>query len=444
MKEQYKSILKNIIFYSVIFLTFLIWNLWIVPVNLDEVWNYGFAHNIFNGLIPYKDFNMVITPLYPILMALPFYIFGSSMLVFHIFNSLMLTILMFFLYKLIGKKALFFMLILFIPLPVSFPSYNLFLFFLFVLLIYCEKNGVNDFIIGILLACVCLTKQSVGVCMLLPSLYYLKDKKKLLKRFGGFLIPCIIFLIYLICTSSIVQFFDLCLFGLFDFAEGNGKSFNIYWLLFIIIIGVTLFFIKKDKSNIANYYALAFYSVLIPLFDTYHFQVLFLGFLLVLVEKIKFLDKFNLVLFVFGVIIGVSCVTLIKRFDGTVSYPNKIKHFEYRLLDNDSIKFTEEVNAFIAKHKDKNFVFLCSNGYYFRIVNDMDISYLDLINTGNWGYNGSEKLFDSVMSVDNAIYIVDESELSEIKQTDKRILKYILKNGKKIDSIRIYDIYVME
>jgi hypothetical protein len=113
MKEQYKSILKNIIFYSVIFLTFLIWNLWIVPVNLDEVWNYGFAHNIFNGLIPYKDFNMVITPLYPFLMALPFYIFGSSMLVFHIFNSLMLTILMFFLYKLIGKKALLFMLILF-------------------------------------------------------------------------------------------------------------------------------------------------------------------------------------------------------------------------------------------------------------------------------------------------------------------------------------------
>ena len=86
---------KSIVFYSAIFLIFLVWNLLLVPVNLDEIWNYGFAHNIYNGLIPYKDFNMVLTPLFPFLMALPFYIFGSSMLVFHITNALILTILIF-------------------------------------------------------------------------------------------------------------------------------------------------------------------------------------------------------------------------------------------------------------------------------------------------------------------------------------------------------------
>lgn len=435
---------KSVVFYSAIFLIFLVWNLLLVPVNLDEIWNYGFAHNIYNGLIPYKDFNMVLTPLFPFLMALPFYIFGSSMLVFHITNALILTILIYILEKMYGNKSLIFLMFLFLPLPVSFPSYNVFLFFLLVIVVYCEKNNVNDYVIGFILALVCLTKQSVGVCMLLPSLLYIRDFKKIGKRFIGFLIPCFIFLFYLIFNDSIYEFFDLCLFGLFDFAAGNGKGFNIYWVLFLLVVGITIYFIKKDKKNITNYYILAFYTVLIPLFDTYHFQVMLLGFLMILVDKLKFIEKINLKLFAFGVIIGVSCITLFYRIDDGFVYPNKINHFEYRLLDKDSVEFTEEMNDFIAENKDKNIVYLCSNSYYFKLVNDIDITYLDLINTGNWGYNGSKKLFDSVMNVENAIYVVDESELSEIKQTDKKILKYVLKNGKKIKSIRIYDIYIIE
>lgn len=31
--------------------------------NLDEIWNFNFARNIANGLIPYNDFNMLQTPL---------------------------------------------------------------------------------------------------------------------------------------------------------------------------------------------------------------------------------------------------------------------------------------------------------------------------------------------------------------------------------------------
>lgn len=436
--------IKSVVFYSAIFLIFLIWNLLLVPVNLDEIWNYGFAHNIYNGLIPYKDFNMVLTPLFPFLMSLPFFIFGSSMLVFHIFNVLMLTVLMYFLKKMYGDRSLVFLIFLFLPLPVSFPNYNVFLFFLLVVIVYCEKNKVNDYVIGVLLALVCLTKQSVGVCMLLPSLFYLRDFKKIFKRFIGFLIPCFIFLFYLIFNDCVYEFFDLCLFGLFDFAAGNGKGFNIYWALFILIIVVTLYFIKKDKQNITNYYALAFYTVLIPLFDTYHFQVMLLGFLMILVDRLKFIEKINLKLFTFGVIIGVSCIALFYRLEDGFVYPNKINHFEYRLLDKYGIEFTEEMSDFIKENKEKNIIYLCSDGYYFKLVNDIDISYLDLINTGNWGYNGSEKLFNSVMSVENAIYVVDESELSEIKQTDKNILKYVLKNGKKIKSIRIYDIYIIE
>ena len=75
------------------------WNLLFIPVNLDEIWNFGFTHNIYSGLVPYKDFNMVLTPLFPMIMALPFYIFGSSMLLFHIENAVLFILLCYFLYK---------------------------------------------------------------------------------------------------------------------------------------------------------------------------------------------------------------------------------------------------------------------------------------------------------------------------------------------------------
>ena len=38
-------------------------------MDYDEIWNYGFSYNIASGLIPYKDFNMITTPLYSMLGA---------------------------------------------------------------------------------------------------------------------------------------------------------------------------------------------------------------------------------------------------------------------------------------------------------------------------------------------------------------------------------------
>lgn len=440
-KENIKIIFK----YLFLFVLFLGFNLFIQPLNLDEVWNYGFGHNIYSGLIPYKDFNMVLTPLYSMIMALFFFVFGSNMLVFHIVQALISTWTCYFLFKFFKDKAWLLILFLFIPWSISFPSYNLFLFSLFVVVLYLEKNKGNDYLIGLLLGGLILTKQSVGVCLLLPSFYYIKDKEKIIKRVIGCFIPLALFVIYLIGTNSFNEFLDLCVFGLFDFASGNGKRFNIYVVLTGIIVMMTLYFIKKDPRDIKNYYVLAFYSVIVPLFDAYHFQIGFLAFLMLLLFNDKIQIKLNYKLFSIGIILGISLMIFWGRFyKKEIIYPNDIKHFEYRLLDKNSILLTKEVNEYIVKNKNREFVFLNSNGYYFRLVNDMKIGYLDLINTGNWGFKGSDKMLDAIKKKSDAIFIVDKSELSPIKQIDKRILNYVIKNGKKIDSIKIYDIYVMD
>lgn len=68
MKEKTKAKLIDISFFVIMMLLFaatvLIRNL----ANLDEIWNFNFARNIANGLIPYKDFNMLQTPLLPFIL----------------------------------------------------------------------------------------------------------------------------------------------------------------------------------------------------------------------------------------------------------------------------------------------------------------------------------------------------------------------------------------
>ena len=439
LDKRYKSLIL-IIF---LFLLFLLFNLTLLPTNLDEIWNYGFSHNLYSGLIPYKDFNMVITPFYPFIMSLGFHIFGSSMLVFHIEHAIILICLCVLLFLLIDKKAWFIVALMLFPVNVSFPSYNIFLYFLLVLIIYLEKEKKSDYLIGFLLGLCVLTKHSVGVCVLLPSLYYIKDLKKVGRRFLGFIVPLFVFIIYLIITKSIIPFIDLCILGLFDFASENGKAFNIYFLLFIIMIGITIYFIVKDRKNLVNYYVLAFYSIMIPLFDIYHFMVAFLAFLILILSKVK-KDIIKPGLFGISIILFATVLLMDSRFKSKIIYPNNIKHFEYRFIDYDSILFTNKVNDYIKKNSDREFVFLNSNGYYFRLINDMKISYIDLINAGNFGYNGSDKLLKEIKKRKNSIFLVDKSELSPIKQSDKQALNYVIDNGKKIGNIDFFDIYVFD
>ena len=67
-----------------------------------------------------------------------------------------------------------------------------------VLILLEDKYKDKDYLIGVVIALAILSKQTVGVLLIIPSLvYYFKDKKKLLKRFIGLLIPSIIFVIYL-------------------------------------------------------------------------------------------------------------------------------------------------------------------------------------------------------------------------------------------------------
>ena len=399
---------KNIIIFITLCLCITFWNLIINVIQNDEIWNYGFAHNIYKGLIPYKDFNMVVTPFYPFIMSLGFHLFGSSMLVFHIENAIIMTLICFIVYKLLKEKIYIWgLFIVFFSDVLTFPSYNLFLLFLILLIIYLEKYKKNDYLIGIIIGISILTKQSIGLFMAIPSLYYLKnDYKKVLKRIIGALIPGVIFLLFLLYNKCLNQFLDLCLYGLLDFGKKNTKELNIGYLFFIIYIVVSLYLIKKDKKNIMNYYVLVFSSMMLPLFDVHHTIVAYSLLLISIILTINIKTKFNLSIIFYTVTVFIAFIMFTTNNKGLkIIYPNNINHFEYRFIEEHSINFTNNITNYLKEHSENDFVFITSGAYYYRLITDTRMSYLDLINYGNFGYNGTEKLIKQIKMTEKGLII---------------------------------------
>ena len=71
--------------------------------NLDEIWNYNFARNIANGLVPYKDFNIVTTPLLPFVCSIFLKLFCNELIVMRILAILLISSIYFLVYLILKK-----------------------------------------------------------------------------------------------------------------------------------------------------------------------------------------------------------------------------------------------------------------------------------------------------------------------------------------------------
>lgn len=169
IKHKYQII--NLI---LIYIITVLFNLICNDMTCDEMWNYGFSYNISNGLIPYKDFNMVITPLFPYLGAIFLLLFGKNFIIYHIFNGIICTSIFYYMKKNNPKS---YYLPYAILLSFSLPNYSLFCLLLLYIIMGLEKKNKNDYLIGLFLGLTFLTKQNVGILLCIPTLFT-KDIKK--------------------------------------------------------------------------------------------------------------------------------------------------------------------------------------------------------------------------------------------------------------------------
>ncbi len=421
MKKKYQYL---IIFIIYTLLTY-IYSFHIAKISGDEIWNYGFAYNIYHGLIPYKDFNMIITPLYPITALPMFMLFNDSIKVFQIYNAIIVGIMLTLSYKKIGIQSL-----ILYPIIIFYyvPSYNLFSLFLYIVLL--EINTTNskrkDIFIGLILSLIFLTKQTIGIALLIPGLIESKNKKKTII---SFIIPILLTITYLIYNNALYQFIDYCFLGMLNFTSKN-KTFSIYS---IITISISIYFIYKIiKTRKINYlYGLSFQIITIPIADKYHFFMGLYALLYILLIENRLSKKLILYLILF------TNITLL-IISGLKLITEKTQTYQYK--ENNILKgrkITEDQNNYLNNYKlcldivnqkkDKKLFVLSGNAYFLKLVNNQTINKFDLINNGNMGYKGYIRYIeeiDKICKKETCIFIIENYKEDELGQTNKQIIEY--------------------
>ncbi len=444
---------KRIIKYILLFLFFYVSLVFIFTLSRSDTFvNFGFSYAISKGQIPYRDFNMVITPFAPFLYSIGL-LMCNNILVYYLEQALLLTLLFYYIDKILGKKSILFLLILIIPYPIAmssilFPGYNYIVVLLLVMFIYYFKNNKNDYLLGLILGFIFCTKQTMGIVLFVPTFYFLiKDREKFKKMFIGYIIPIIILFIYLIITKSLYVFYDLCFLGLFDFNKSNNNIDIYYLLLFILGVVYLLFRIIKDKNNILLYYILLYSLVVFPIVDYYHTSIFLIIIFLII------LDDYNLKRDIFKyIVIIIAAISVLWLF---VTYyflrPISIRNYNnFSLVINEKsyndnsyklIKYTSRL--------DKKVIFFMrgSENFFYKITCDKKLNYYDLPNYGNYGYNGIEKIKNRIKNEHDCYFVIDRvlvKNNSSEQQYIKELGQYVIKHSRLIKSIGLYDIYYKE
>ena len=269
------------LFIVIIILTF-VYSYFVFSLYGDEIWCYGFSYNIYNGMIPYRDFSLVPTPLYFFIGSIFIKVFGEYLFSIHILNAILIGMIMIMLFKMIEWKSL-----LLYPLFLLFlvPTYNfLTLFFVFLVIYLISNKKDNDLILGFIVGLVFLTKQSIGIVMLIPLLFY---SKKILKSICAFFIPVFILIIYLVWNDALFEFIDYCFLGMFDF--NNNKVISIFTFFEIIQLVYLVVVLYKTKFRDKELFYILVYQIMsYPIFDLYHWLLSFIPFFYYIFKNFRY------------------------------------------------------------------------------------------------------------------------------------------------------------
>ena len=446
MRKFIKKIGKNwksIIFYLLIFLLFMYEYTILFSLNCDNIWNYGFAYNIVNGMIPYKDFNILLFPLAPFIISLFMKIFGTKMLVYYGVSALFMTASIWILNKIEKSVSPIVLIILFL---FSAGGYNALLVTLILLLIYLERNKVDDIWIGIVIGLLILTKQVMGI--LLIPIFMTKDLKKIIKRIMGIIIPCQFFLLYLVKNEALYDCINYTLLALFEFGSNNG---NITFWTFIAIYIFAFWIYKYIKTKDLNcIYGLCFLAIAAPIFDMYHTCYAAIPFVIYSCATKGKIQKFVSVFFSMLLIIYAIDKSYTEFSDKNSYYElNNDSNYYLILTKNSVVEYSNDVYQYYQSHiNEYDIYFLDNNIYYVKLEHNIPINKFDLFLNGNNGYDGTNKLKEKIKNMKKkTLFIVDERVFlkkgqDKFDQTNFELIEFVINNYEKIDSINeMYNVY---
>lgn len=386
--------------------------------------------------------------------------------------------------KLNTKWSILTLILLFLFISDSFYlDYNYVILFITLLIIFLETKYKNyskkyNFLIGILAGSTILFKQSTGIIICAVAVIYLalEDRNKevlkaIMYRIIGIIIPGIIFTIYLICTNSLMDFIDYCVFGIGTFANNvpytkllQGKDLDAFLgviapitlliLLIEIIVNIKNKKIKeKDNSLILFVFDLAQFTVVYPIADKIHFKIAVLPILLVILyylfKSIQETKNIKISIFIehFMNIITISLVGMLVLsgindiFIYTQTEKSVLKHFSNIPISNTLQERILEVDKYI-EDEERNVYILDSEAAVYMIPLDKYNKDFDMFLKGNLGAKGEEGQIDKIKEMENTIILIKNEKIPLNWQTPKEVIEYVKNNLEKIGTINFFDIYI--
>lgn len=418
-----KKNFKYLILFFVVFSFFLFISI-IRPMWCDEVWVYGFCHNISKGMLIYRDFNVLQMPLYFFVSSFFLFIFGDYVVSTHIFDCILIGFLFLMIYKEKGINSILVLLIL----AIGYSGYNLLTLFLFMtILFFIDEKKDNDFLIGILVGLIFITKQNIGFALFLPYIYY--SKKKLSSIFY-FFIPFLIISFYFILNSSYFSFLN-CVFGsMLDFNQHNKKILFIFVLMEIFVIIHLIFLIKKTKLQDKRLvYALFFQVISYPIFDDGHLFLALFPYAYLLFDYDVSLKKYYFLSFlVFYSLFSVFFSSFHLSFSKNAFYLRNDYYINYSFLND----FSE-----ISKNYDNYYIFSWY-AYVFKFYHQIPINQYDFLLSGNCGYDGVNqkiKEIDQICRDSSCVFGINKDDYNSSISQWGEVIRYVRKNYQYIGSI---------
>ena len=489
MKEKTKVKLIDIFF---IIITMVLFAATVLPrnlENLDEIWNFNFARNISNGLLPYKDFNMLQTPLLSFILGGILKLFGQELFVMRIASLVLGAGILFIAFKILRelkintKWSIFSSALLFLFIKDSFYiDYNYAILFVTLLLIYIELKYKNysvkyNVLIGLLAGITILLKQSTGIIISAITVLYLllekRDKetlKAILYRVTGVLIPCIIFVIYLFLTNSMSSFIDYCILGIGTFQNKisylkliQGKDLTAFLALLvtvtlIILLVINLLHVKqgKLKENIQDIilfvFSLGQFIMIYPISDDIHFKIAAFPTIVIILyyvcKNIQELKNIKLSIFIehFMNIITISFVGLLilESINDIYLYSQTdksiLKHFSNIPISSTLQDRIIEVDNFIQNEK-KNVYILDSEAAVYMIPLDRYNKDFDMFLKGNLGQASEEGQIEKIKNMKDTLILIKNNKIPLNWQTPKEVITYVKENLRKVGTVSFFDIY---
>ena len=416
--------------------------------GMDEIRNYNLSRGIVMGYIPYKDFNMVMVPLFNLAFALPLLI-SRTLVTFRITSAVcwVLTYIAYYKYSSakIGHELSTFVSAVSVIFFHQY-NYNSMVFLgavLFALILQKELTYKRAFLLGIIGILAALSRQTSGTILLLMGIFFVikaassgKKLRMFISYMSGVGVVGILFLIYLLATSSFMQFWDYCLFALF-LPGGNGSLFTVDSVPALLITAAGLIVEvaswRKNKEASSLYHILlgaALLTIAIPLVDEMHIVFSGMWFAVpaagAVYDKAK--DKLNSRI-VYMLVATASAVILIFGFTNLRGTQLSDKYREFKLIPV-SAGITEGYGVLADHNKE-----LEEQGYHvtvflheaamLSVMNEEFNPPYDLFLKGNIGTVDAQYYWDAALEQENAVILTSDEYYVSGWQSPDGTLEYI-------------------